>query len=95
MSSSTANIPHLTSLHCKSVTDTATVNHLIPANDLRRLVHFATLNHLHIARIRDFDLAGEITLDASGARRLQQIKTVAFGPAGKHSLIILSSLPVQ
>src|SRR6266536_345925 len=95
MSSSTANILHLMNLHCHSVTNITTASHLIPTNDLCRLMYFATLNHLHITKIRDFDLAGEITLDENGARRLRQIKALAFGPSGKRFMIILSSSLVQ
>jgi hypothetical protein len=46
-------------------------------------MYFATMNHVHISRIRDFELAGEITLDENGAKRLGQIKAVAFGASGK------------
>ena len=51
-------------------------------------MHFATLNHIHLIQNPDFDLAGEITLDENGARRLMQIKSLAFGPSGKHYLIL-------
>lgn len=57
-------------------------------------MHFATLNHLHITKIQDFDLAGEITLDEKGARRLGQIKALAFGPSGKRFTVAFSSSQV-
>ncbi|KAL9100393.1 MAG: hypothetical protein Q9163_004236 [Psora crenata] len=50
--------------------------------DLCRLMYFTTLNHIHLIKTPEFDIAGEITLDENGARRLQQIKALAFGPAG-------------
>jgi hypothetical protein len=46
-------------------------------------MHFATLNHIHLIKTPDFDLAAQITLDEEGARRLWQIKTLAFGSSGK------------
>jgi hypothetical protein len=39
----------------------------------------------------DFDLAGEITPDENGARRLGQIKAFAFGISGKRFMVALSS----
>jgi hypothetical protein len=57
-------------------------------------MHFATLNHLHITKIQDFDVAGEITLDEKGARRLGQIMAVAFGPSGKRFTVTFSSSQV-
>jgi hypothetical protein len=42
-------------------------------------------------KIRDFDLAGEITPDENGARRLGQIKAFAFGISGKRFMVALSS----
>jgi len=51
-------------------------------------MHFATLNYIHLIKTPDFDLAGEITMDGDGARRLQQIRALAFGPSGKRYLIL-------
>lgn len=44
---------------------------------------FATMNHIHLTQTPDFDIGAEISLDENGARRLAQIKTLAFGPAGE------------
>jgi hypothetical protein len=78
-------------LYCYSITNTTTASHLIPTNRLCRLMHFATLNDLHMAETRDFDLAGEIS---PGARRLRQIKTLVFGTLGKRLVVALSSSPI-
>jgi len=47
-------------------------------------MYFATINHVHISKIRDFELAGEITLDENGAKRLGEIRAIAFGRSGKN-----------
>lgn len=46
-------------------------------------MYFATLNHIHLTKTPDFDLAAEISLDLKGARSLHQIKALAFGSAGE------------
>jgi hypothetical protein len=46
-------------------------------------MHFATLNHIHLITIPDFDLASQITFDENGVRRLWQIKDLAFESSGK------------
>lgn len=46
-------------------------------------MYFANLNHVHITKSPEFDVAREISLDENGARHLQQIKALAFGPAGE------------
>jgi hypothetical protein len=89
-----ANTPHLMSRHCCSITDRIIASHLIATNRLCSLMHFATLNYLHITRIQDFDLAGEITLDERGARRFGQIMALAFGPSGKRFTVAFSSSQV-
>lgn len=57
-------------------------NHIIRANDLCRLMYFATLNHVGMTKNPGFDVSAEITLDEAGARRLWQIKRLAFGQPG-------------
>jgi hypothetical protein len=76
---------------CYSITDIIIASHLIATNRLCSLMYFATLNHLHMTSIQDFDLAGEITLDEKGARRLGQIGALAFGPSGKRFTVTFSS----
>lgn len=73
--------------HCYSVPNITAASHLIRTNDLCRLMHFATLNHIHLTKAPDFDLASKITLDEDGARRLHQVKLLAFGPSGEPDLI--------
>lgn len=58
---------------------------LFRSKDLCRLMYFATMNDIHLTKTPDFDIAREISLDEDGARRLTQIKALAFGPAGKPS----------
>jgi hypothetical protein len=82
------------SRHCYPITNITIASHLIATNRLCCLMHFATLSHLHITKIQDFDLAGEITLDEKGARRLGQIKALAFGPSGKRFTVAFSSSQV-
>ena len=53
-------------------------------------MHFATLNHVHIMRNPDFNIAAEITFDQKGAVRLQLLKMLAFGPAGETCSDLLS-----
>lgn len=89
-----ANTPHRMSRHCYSITDVAIASHLIATNRLCSLMHFTTLNHLHITKIQDFDPAGEITLDEKGARRLGEITALVFGPSGKRFAIAFSSSQV-
>jgi len=55
-------------------------------------MYFATLNHIHLIKTPDFDFAGEITMDEDGARRLQQISALAFGPSGKCYLILFAGI---
>ena len=68
-----------------------TVNYLFRTDGLCRLMHSATLNHIHLIKNPDFNLASKITMDAEGARRLQQTKSLAFGSSGEHSSLVLSS----
>lgn len=74
--------------HCCSVPDFAIVSHLFRTNDLCRLMHFATLNHIRLIQNPDFDLAAEITLDEDGAKRLMLIKSLVFESSGKHYFIV-------
>ena len=73
-----------------SPSNTATANHIIRANDLCRLMYFATLNHVDMTKYPGFDVSAEITLDEAGARRLWQIKRLAFGQLGKNYYFIPS-----
>lgn len=52
-------------------------------------MHFATLNHIHLTKTPDFDLASQITFGEKGARRLRQIKALAFGSSGKCRVVHL------
>jgi hypothetical protein len=52
-------------------------------------MHFATLNHIHLTKTPDFDLAAQITLDEKGARRLWQIKALAFESSGRRRVVHL------
>lgn len=53
-------------------------------------MHFATLNHIHLTKTPDFDLASQITFDENGARRLWQIKALAFESSGKRRVVHLT-----
>ena len=52
-------------------------------------MHFATLNHIHLTKTPDFDLASQITFDENGARRLWEIQALAFEPSGKRRVVHL------
>jgi hypothetical protein len=52
-------------------------------------MHFATLNHIHLTKTPDFDLASQITFGENGARRLWQIKALAFESSGKCRVVRL------
>jgi hypothetical protein len=47
------------------------------------------MNHIHLSKIPDFDLAGQITFDEKGARRLGQITTLTFDFSGKCHVVHL------
>jgi hypothetical protein len=53
-------------------------------------MHFATLNHIHLTKTPDFDLASQITFDEDGARRLWQIEALAFESSGKRHVVHLT-----
>jgi ethanolamine utilization microcompartment shell protein EutS len=53
-------------------------------------MHSATLNHIHLINNPDINLASKITLDEAGARRLMQIKFLAFGRSDKCYLILFA-----
>jgi hypothetical protein len=53
-------------------------------------MYFATLNHVGMIKCPGFDVSAEITLDEAGARRLWQIKRLAFGQLGKNYYFIPS-----
>ena len=71
-----------------SPSNTATANYIIRANDLCRLMFFATLNHVGMTKYPGFNVSAEITLDEAGAGRLWQIKRLAFGQLGKNYYFI-------
>ncbi|KAJ9616680.1 hypothetical protein H2200_000399 [Cladophialophora chaetospira] len=50
--------------------------------DLCRMMHFATLNGIYLAKHPDFDLAAEITMNVEGAKRLAEMKYLAFESSG-------------
>jgi len=62
--------------------------YIIRANDLCRLMFFATLNHVGMTKYPGFNVSAEITLDEAGAGRLWQIKRLAFGQLGKNYYFI-------
>lgn len=55
---------------------------LFRTKDLCRLMCLATLNHIFLTKNPGFDLAGDISLDENGIRRLLKVKLLAFGIQG-------------